>query len=55
MSLSTGDTKDNLASAKMSVYAALKLSGHSNPVVIDAEDKDIEAAAVSHHLQVFSA
>ena len=45
MSLSTGDTKDNLSFSQgeadtimLSVYAALRSSGYSDPVVIDAED-----------------
>ena len=59
MSLSTGDTKDNLSFSQgeadtimLSVYAALRSSGYSDPVVIDAEDTDvyIQAAAISHHI-----
>ena len=59
MSLSTGDTKDNLSFSQgeadnitLSVYAALRSSGYSDPVVIDAEDTDIylPAAAISHHI-----
>ena len=59
MSLSTGDTKDSLSFSQgeantimLSVYAALRSSGCSNPVVIDAEDTDlyIQAAAISHDI-----
>ena len=59
MSLSTGDTKDNLSFSQseadtimLSVYAALRSSGYSDPVVIDTEDTDvyIQAAAISHHI-----
>ncbi len=34
----------------LSFYAALRSSGYSNPVVIDAEDTDVyvQAAAISH-------
>ena len=36
----------------LSVYAALRSSGYSDPVVIDTEDTDvyIQAAAISHHI-----
>ena len=36
----------------LSIYAALRLSGHGNPVIIDAEDTDmyIQAAAISHDI-----
>ena len=36
----------------LSVYAALRSSGYSDPIVIDAEDIDvyIQAAAISHHI-----
>ena len=59
VSLSTGDTKDSLSFSQgeadtimLSVYAALRSSGYSNPVVIDAEDTDvyIQAAAISHDI-----
>ena len=61
VSLSTGDTKDNLSFSQgeadtimLSVYAALRSSGYSDPVVIDAEDTDVyihgQAAAISHHI-----
>ena len=57
VSLSPGDTKDSLSfnqveadTIMLSVYAALRSSCYSNPVVIDAEDTDmhIQAAAISH-------
>ena len=48
MSLSTGDIKGNLSfshgkanTITLSVYAALRSSGYSNPVVIDTEETDI--------------
>lgn len=59
VSLSTGDTKDSLSFSQgeantimLSVYAALRSSGYSNPVVIDAEDTNvyIQAAAISHDI-----
>ena len=36
----------------LSVYAVLRSSGHSNPVVVDAEDTDvyIQAAAILHNI-----
>lgn len=36
----------------LSVYAALRSSGYSNPVVIDTEDTDvyIQAVAISHDI-----
>ena len=57
MNLSTGDTTDNLSFSQgeadtimLSIYAAPRSSGNSNPAVIDAEDTDvyIQAAAISH-------
>ena len=59
VSLSTGHTKDSLSFSQdeadtimLSVYAALRLSGYSDPVVIDTEDTDIyiQAVAISHHI-----
>ena len=59
VSLSTGDTKENFSFSQgeadtimLSVHAALRSSGYSDPVVIDAEDTDvyIQAAAISHHI-----
>ena len=59
VSLSTGDTEDRLCFSQgeadtimISVYAALRSSGYSDPVVIDAEDTDvyIQAAAISHDI-----
>ena len=59
VSLSTGDTKDNLSFSQGEtdtimpfVYAAPRSSGYSDPVVIDTEDTDvyIQAAAISHHI-----
>ena len=59
VSLSTGDTKDNLSFSQgeadtimLSVYAALRSSGYRDPLVIDIEDTDIciQAAAISHHI-----
>ena len=59
VSLSTGDTKDSLSFSQgeadtimLSVYAALRSSGYSNPVVNDAEDTDvyIQAATISHDI-----
>ena len=57
-------TKDNLNFSQceadtimLSVYAAIRSSGYSDPVVIDVEDTDVyvQAAAMSHQIQVFSA
>ena len=59
MSLSSGNVKDDLSfnqceadTIMLSFYAALRLSGYSNPVVIDAEDTDmyIQAAAISYDI-----
>ena len=59
VSLSSGDTEDSLTFSQgeadtimLSIYAALRSSGYSNPVVIDAEDADIyiQAAAISHDI-----
>ena len=59
VSLSTGNTKDSLSFSQseadtimLSAYVALRSSGYTNPVVIDAEDTDvyIQAAATSHDI-----
>ena len=59
MSLSSGNIRDDLSfhqceadTIMLSVYAILRSSGHSNPVVVDAEDTDvyIQAAAISDNI-----
>ena len=48
MSLSSGNAEDSLSFSQgeadtimLSIYAALRSSDYSNPVVIDAEDTDV--------------
>ena len=59
VSLSSGNAEDNLSFSQgeadttmLSICAALRSSGYSNPVVIEAEDTDvyIQAAAISHDI-----
>ena len=59
MSLSSGNIRDDLSfhqreadTIMLSVYAVLRSSGHSNPVVVDAEDTDvyIQAAAILYNI-----
>ena len=59
VSLSTGNTKDSLSFSQgeadtitLSAYVALRSSGYTNPVVIDAEDTDvyIQATTTSHDI-----
>ena len=59
MSLSSGNAEDSLSFSQgdadtimLSIYAARRSSGYSNPVVIGAEDTDvyIQAAAISHDI-----
>ena len=59
MSQSSGNAEDSLSFSQgeadtimLSIYAVLRSSGYSNPVVIDAEDTDvyIQAAAISHDI-----
>lgn len=59
VSLSSGNNRGDLSfnqceadTIMLSFYAALRSSGYSNPVVIDAEDTDvyIQAAAISYDI-----
>ena len=54
VSLSPGNAKDHLSfnhceadTIMLSIYAALRSSGYSDPVVIDAEDTDVYIQAVA--------